>query len=312
LREHLQREQVSDAIYLPITVELAPGERLPASVLDLVRGDIARRGITHVGVGAHPAAQGRSLVTVVMVRRLVELSAFPRELALGASQNLWARPAGPRVDSPRFVLAIPRGDVLDLPAVTVADGARAEVRFDHGPGRYVLQVLADDAHGPQVTNTFDVWVGQPAGRVERIPPAPMAASDTRSQERYLLEQINRFRAAHGLPTLALDPALSLAARAHSADMRDGRFFGHRSPVRGSLAERLARAGLPGLDASENIAMSLSAAWAHDGLTNSPAHRRVLLDPEATHVGVGVVSQRSGGLGVVYVTEIVASRPPGAL
>ena len=104
--------------------------------------------------------------------------------------------------------------------------------------------------------------------------------------------------------LEVDSRLTGTARDHSEDMRDGRFFGHRSPTRGELSARTRETG-PVRKVAENIAMSVSITWAHDGLIASPSHRRNLLDPEVTHLGVGVASRDTGPIRVVYVTQHLA-------
>ena len=119
----------------------------------------------------------------------------------------------------------------------------------------------------------------------------------------MLSLLNAYRIKQGLPTLEPDARLTATARAHSEDMRDHRFFGHRSPRHGDLGSRVRT--LPGSRRPlvlENIAMSVSVSWAHDGLVASPSHRRNLLDARVTHVGVGVAVREAGPVRVVYVTQ----------
>jgi uncharacterized protein YkwD len=94
-----------------------------------------------------------------------------------------------------------------------------------------------------------------------------------------------------------------ASRQHSLEMLERGFFGHRSPWRGGLTRRLAEQGISYLEASENLVLSTSAERAHDALLSSPAHRRNLLDPALTHVGIGVAVD--SGRGLLYVTQCFA-------
>ena len=187
---------------------------------------------------------------------------------------------------------------------------RFPLTFDRGPGRYVVQVLADDMYGVQITNQMDVWVGQPPMRVDKaVPHVDWGGPDADTQEERMIEMINDFRASHGRSPLGLDKTLERTARAHSQDMLDGGYFGHRSPIRGDLSNRLD--GIPSLRdylVLENIAMSVSVAFAHEGLVASPSHRRNLLDVRSTHVGVGIAIGNTGPLRVVYVTQLFGRLP----
>ncbi|MFM1871208.1 MAG: hypothetical protein RL398_630 [Planctomycetota bacterium] len=89
--------------------------------------------------------------------------------------------------------------------------------------------------------------------------------------------LNRIRYALGLPLLAIDPKLTLAARDHSQDMLRLGFFSHTSPVEGktSPGQRAARFGTSG--GAENIAAgqasgegAISAWW------YSPGHHKNML------------------------------------
>ena len=84
---------------------------------------------------------------------------------------------------------------------------------------------------------MEVWVGQPAMRVEKPLPEAEWGTSPKTQEAQLFELVNRYRQRHGLRPLALSSQLAESARSHSKDMRDGHFFGHRSPRRGELGQR---------------------------------------------------------------------------
>ena len=66
---------------------------------------------------------------------------------------------------------------------------------------------------------------------------------------------NAERCRRGLPPLAADPALALAASLHSGDMVRHGFFDHSSPVsgRGTLRDRLSPGAAQYIRAAENIA-----------------------------------------------------------
>jgi len=111
----------------------------------------------------------------------------------------------------------------------------------------------------------------------------------------LLDLNNIIRERQGLPALQPDHGLTLAARAHAADMAVSSVFDHVTSDGFSAAGRvglLARdlVGAPG----ENIAMRRNAAGPvqpdqiMNQWRNSPGHRANLVAEGFTHVGYGVL------------------------
>ena len=308
LRHALHGEQVVDAAYLPFTFGMGRSGAVPPGLLALVSTETTGRHLTHVGVGAAPRPDGGVEVTVVMLRRMVSLSAFPRKVTAHAEQVLFGELTSPMVRSPHVVLAGPDGSIADLLARARGQSFAVTVPFRAGEGRYVLQVLAEDAYGPQVASQLEIDAGDvpPLPTVKVLPAAPQVEGTGRDAlERQMVALVNDYRASLGLPRLTVDPRLVASARLHSQDMRDSRYFGHRSPVKGELAQRLRDAGVPPALVLENIAMSVSIPWAHDRLVDSPSHRRNLIDPRVNRIGVGVAVREAGNARIVYVTEHLA-------
>src|SRR5262249_46833286 len=132
-------------------------------------------------------------------------------------------------------------------------------------------------------------------------PAP---SDGLAAARDIFDLANRDRTRNGLPPFVWDDRAAEIARRHSDEMRDKEFVAHVSPTTGTLADR-ARAGGPATAAVLwNLARAYSADEAEDGLMNSPGHRANLLNPQATHLGVGVaLGKMAGGRRELYVTQL---------
>lgn len=166
--------------------------------------------------------------------------------------------------------------------------------------------MADGPLGPEVAALFPLYVGVeepklPVGKL--YPPERQQRSEVEAR---LLKLINRTRREAGLGPLTPSTELTRVARRQSADMMEGAFFGHRSPRRGGLAQRLAAEHIDYLSASENLALTTGPQRAHDALMGSPAHRRNILDPGATHVGIGASVDSMRGL--IHVTECFARLP----
>jgi uncharacterized protein YkwD len=97
--------------------------------------------------------------------------------------------------------------------------------------------------------------------------------------------ISRYRRAHGLFAVRIDPVLERAAESQALAMASTSTLSHT--VAGSLAQRLSNAGLPATAADENVSggyFSLDAALA--GWRKSPPHDRNLLDPHMRRIGIG--------------------------
>lgn len=135
----------------------------------------------------------------------------------------------------------------------------------------------------------------------RFPSDLSLAASERLEER-MLEQVNEERASHGLPALAMDDELREVARQHSREMFELGYIGHESPVSGTPLDRLLSSGVSFLAAGENLAYAPSIEVAHEGLMNSEGHRRNILSPAFSRVGIGVID---GGLYGKMFTQVFA-------
>ncbi|WP_406010709.1 CAP domain-containing protein [Streptomyces sp. NBC_00637] len=112
---------------------------------------------------------------------------------------------------------------------------------------------------------------------------------------------NRERARAGLRALAVDPPLTTAAQAHTADMAARAFYSHTSPEGSRPWDRAAAAGSARRTIGENIACGQrSPAEVVEGWMNSPGHRANILQPDFTHIGVGFAG---GGPSGTYWTQL---------
>ena len=133
----------------------------------------------------------------------------------------------------------------------------------------------------------------PTGATAQSPLLPR--NDT---ERELFELLNRERAAQNLPAIKWDDALFKAARQHALLMLNLNSLEHQLPGEPALDERLAAAGARFSLIEENIASGSSAQSIHTGWMNSPGHRRNILNPRVTAVGIAAVR----GAGGIFAVE----------
>lgn len=118
----------------------------------------------------------------------------------------------------------------------------------------------------------------------------------------MLVAVNQLRQATGQPFLALDPALSRAAVSHSKDMAKQNRPWHFGSNGSSPLQRVAASGYAGVFLGEAISetyeteLEAIAIWAAD-----PGTRAVLLNSNATHLGIGFFQEHTGKLWWTLVT-----------
>ncbi|MEW4023343.1 CAP domain-containing protein [Bacillus sp. YAF8] len=114
-------------------------------------------------------------------------------------------------------------------------------------------------------------------------------SSVSAYEKKVVELTNAERQKQGLKPLQIDDKLSKSAHAKSQDMKDKNYFDHQSPTYGSPFDMMKSFGITYKTAGENIAKgqptpeAVVKAW-----MNSEGHRKNILNPEFTQIGVGYV------------------------
>jgi uncharacterized protein YkwD len=104
----------------------------------------------------------------------------------------------------------------------------------------------------------------------------------------VLELVNVERRAAGLKPLKRDKRAERAAQVHAEDMGERNFFAHESPEGTTPRQRAKRAKCRMKSSGENIAVAQETpAEVMESWMNSPGHRRNILSPKYTHLGVGL-------------------------
>ncbi len=112
--------------------------------------------------------------------------------------------------------------------------------------------------------------------------------------------INRYRAQKGLQPLALNPRLAEAARRHSADLARHDRLAHRGSDGSNPWSRVRKAGYSPRLAAENVgAGQRSLAEVVQGWKRSPGHDRNLLLPDATEMGIALVTDAGTRYGTFW-------------
>ena len=150
---------------------------------------------------------------------------------------------------------------------------------------------------------------QPASPVRPDGSAPVkafriGAAEKRKIPFRMLDSVNAFRAAGGLPPVELSVELTAAAATHSRDMSVQNRPWHFGSDGSTPVQRVARAGYTGRMLGENISETFEsdietlAAWMQDDLTRS-----VIMDPEARYMGISWFQEPNGK---IWWTQIFGS------
>lgn len=118
----------------------------------------------------------------------------------------------------------------------------------------------------------------------------------------MLELVNKERKAAGILPLTMDTRLVQLARMKSRDMIEKGYFSHTSPTYGSPFDMMKAAGISYRIAGENLAGAPDVVTAHNSLMASEGHRRNILNPAFTKVGIGIVS--GGPYGMMFTQMFI--------
>jgi len=170
-------------------------------------------------------------------------------------------------------------------------------------------VVEDETPAPpspqQATPQETTQGGSQGGTTPKTPSANTNTASLSDAEQQMLKLVNEARAQNNVPPLKIDTELSNVARTKSQDMIDNNYFSHNSPKYGSPFDMMKSFGIKYVQAGENIAGNQSVESAHNALMNSPGHRKNILNPEFTHIGIGI---RKGGPYGNMFTQMFISKP----
>jgi Cysteine-rich secretory protein family len=124
--------------------------------------------------------------------------------------------------------------------------------------------------------------------------------DIAKTEVAIIELTNVFRAEQKLAPVKSDPALTAAARAFARFLADSTTFSHTADGR-QPQDRVKAAGYSYCRTAENLALNMDsrgfqtaqlARDAVEGWKNSPGHRKNLVAPHVTEIGVGIAKSKT--------------------
>ncbi|MFP3884584.1 CAP domain-containing protein [Priestia filamentosa] len=115
------------------------------------------------------------------------------------------------------------------------------------------------------------------------------SSDSSQYAEQVVQLVNKEREKQGLKPVTLDKELSDVATKKSEDMKAKGYFDHTSPTYGSPFDMMKQFGIEYKSAGENIAKGQQTPEeVMNSWMNSDGHRKNILNPSFTHMGVGYV------------------------
>lgn len=115
-----------------------------------------------------------------------------------------------------------------------------------------------------------------------------------SDEKEILNLINKQRTNNGLQELKVDEEVQRVARIKAEDMVTNNYFSHQSPTYGSPFDMLKSFKISYKTAGENIAANSSNSGAVNAWMNSSGHKANILSSSFNYTGTGVVSSPKYG------------------
>ncbi len=306
--EALQARGITDTRVVPLAVVAGDAESLFKSLAAFLdgKGKASLAGRT-LGVGA-AAGEGRAVCVLVGVDRILKLRNLSLAMEKPAKVLLKGDILG-KVSDLHLVVQTPDLKFLK-PTVKIKGKQLTAVLPLSGPeGCYRVELLGDLGYGPSVLNLFGTRVGAASPDAPGCGAAGLnlegAAAGLQSKNRAwaLFHAVNAMRKSLGVDPLKPNPALARAALDHGRDMKTNDFFGHTSPTRGSLEERMASAKVPFSAAAEVLTEADGPLEAAENLAASPSHLSSVLDVAFTHMGVAVVKRSEGRIFVAILARL---------
>ena len=161
-----------------------------------------------------------------------------------------------------------------------------------------LKVLLQSPETPAVPRSTTPGITAPPATPPTTPGTTPSQDTTgtgvmTAEEKRILDLCNAERAKTGAPALKANNDLTKLARLKSKDIVDKNYFSHESPTYGSPFEMMRSHGISYMYAGENLAQNSTADRAFNAWMGSEGHKKNILNPNFTELGVGIAPKGDG-------------------
>lgn len=188
---------------------------------------------------------------------------------------------------------------IDLNSIASDSAKTFKFVYTYKDGKWVMtsqeNILPDKT---KPTETLPVEPSEPPKQTTNESEIKGLTAD----ENKMLELVNAEREKVGLAPLENDMRLVEISRKKSKDMIEKNYFAHTSPTYGTPFDALKNNGISYRYAGENLAGAPTVLQAHTSLMNSSGHRANILNPNFTHIGIGIVD--GGPYGKMYTQTFI--------
>ncbi len=183
---------------------------------------------------------------------------------------------------------LPSGNTFSFSYTPDTAGTYA-VEINSTNGSAVLNYPVYVANGiPLIPNFFDLYKGAGDNFIFNL----------QDEITMQINLINKERIRFGLNPVISNTDLDRLALLHSDDMITRNFFGHINPDGETPNDRRLQFGIP-TPVGENLAISPTSEYTIYGLMQSGVHRKNILDPKWTKLGIGISIDPNGSM---YTTQ----------
>ncbi len=299
----------ADTLFQHVKTTNDTDSALRKAIESVVQDRTSGTGPLHIGVGEvlTPGGTYSRQIGVVGTRLPIDIAPLARAANLRQTIHIRGHLRAAWHEISAIVLR-PDGTMDTVQPTINGDDVQVAIETGNRVGALEMQLVGSGPEGPGKLVQVRIDVGQSPPREASFQLAPdeTAIQTADAASAYAFTLVNSDRKEHGLAALQWDAQLSVIAREHSADMRDHNFFGHQSPSTGLHVDRMRVAGYRSVASAENLAHNISLFEAERGLMHSLGHRRNLLDPDVTHIGLGAAgSDDVNGHRRWWITQLFA-------
>lgn len=274
--------------------------------------ELKKGGYTHFGVGAFRKFYPPRIYAVFAVtKKIASLNPFPKSVARPTG-NLLSGEIKEGYENPYILLSDPDGETTSID-ISKDESGSFEVELPFNPkklGTYTVELEVDGERGPEVAALFSVnymTEGYYSGAELKAQRSGITPDGVTSAKNLLLTWVNQERRNRGLSSLIEDPRLTALAQRRAQRMLAEGKARHLDAQGLDAADEVESKGIKFKRLAENIAFNSDLYQAHRNLMESPSHRKNILDPLFTYVGVGVAIQQKKGAEQFAVVEIFIER-----